>query len=356
MKILYDFQGFIQPCGGISRYFTEIIKELRDSNEIEIACPFSKNIYLRDTLGMSPLSFNRGIRLQLLFNEMYCKYKVSRNDYDIFHATFDTNFYYKNIIKKPYVLTFHDLIPEKFMQNSPNWQQMLPIRKEVLRNASRIMCVSQYTRKTLLEYYPFIDPSKTDCIYHGVYPYTKLYKKNKIGDYILYVGGRKGYKNYQFTIAALKPLFFKYKELKFICTGLPFTKEEKKQIYDLGLDGRVINMPYVDDDTLASLYHHAKLFIFPSKYEGFGIPILESFTNGCPACISNATCFPEVGADAVSYFNPNSEEEIRQSVEKLLTDTEYADLLREKGFERVKHFTWKNAANQVLLSYNKVIK
>lgn len=115
-------------------------------------------------------------------------------------------------------------------------------------------------------------------------------------------------------------------------------------------------MPYVDDDTLASLYHNAKLFIFPSKYEGFGIPILESFTNGCPACISNATCFPEVGADAVSYFNPNSEEEIRQSVEKLLTDTEYANLLRKKGFERVKHFTWKNAANQVLLSYNKVIK
>jgi|WetSurMetagenome_2_1015567.scaffolds.fasta_scaffold01922_8 glycosyltransferase involved in cell wall biosynthesis len=358
MKIFYDYQGFHQRIGGISRYYCEVIKRLRnyDDVEIEIGAPFTPNLYLRETLGIKN-SIIRKLppRITRIMSVPYCKYKVAKNDFDILHATFDTADYFEKVLKKPYVLTFHDLIPEYFLQEDPTWKDLFSIREKILKNASRIICICKYTRDSLLNYYPFIDPNKTDVIYHGITPYNKEYAENTIGKYILYVGGRREYKNFRFCVKALKPLLKRYTELRIICTGYPFINDEGKYLSELGLQKKVINIGYVDDDTLASLYHNALVFIFPSKYEGFGLPLLETFVHECPACIAKASCFPEIAGDSVSYFDPNDKESILSSVTKIIEDEKFANSLRIKGKERAKLFTWENAASKMRQSYMKTL-
>ena len=356
MRILYDYQAFNQRFGGISRYYSEIIKVLRNSNTIDISCLFSENIYLKSTLGKKVSSLSRyDFRGKSFLNKEYTKHLLRTNHYDIFHATGDTEFYYKDIKTPPCVLTFHDLIAEYYYQEIPAWREWLSIRKDVLRRADRITCVSKFTRDTMLEYYPFIDPAKTDVIYHGITPFKGDYCDNLYGKYILYVGSRAVYKNFKFMVKSLRPLFEKYKEIKLVCTGAPFNEDEMNYISDNKLMNTIINISYVDDIRLASLYHHAIAFVYPSKYEGFGIPILESFVNNCPVCLANATCFPEIADDAVAYFDPDDEESILSAVSRIIEDSEYASELRQKGIERSKFFTWSKAAQDLECSYRRVI-
>lgn len=362
MKILYDYQGLTQQVGGVSRCFCEYIKELSKGNEVVIACPHTRNIYMRDILGRKqsmlmrfPYFKDLTRKIAIPMNMASAFLAVNRNDYDIFHPTMDWKFYYRKTIRKPYVLTVHDLIPEIYFTQEPekhkHLAKWLAIRRSCLEGTARVMCVSEHTKRDLLHFYDFLDPKKIDVVYHGIYPFSGEYSDNEWGRYILYVGQRESYKNFKFTIEALMPLFNEQSDLICVCTGTPFTADENAFIAKLGMKGRIVCTGFVNETTMASLYHHSLVFVYPSKYEGFGIPILESFINGCPACISNTTCFPEVGGNAVSYFDPNDKESILQSVSKVINDSKYADILRNKGYERAGQFTWKEAAEKVLNCY-----
>lgn len=367
MKILYDYQGLTQLVGGVSRCFCEYINELSIDNEINIVCPHTRNVYMREILGRKESALmrfpyckelTRKIAVPLNLASAYLS--VRNNDFDIFHPTMDWVNYYRNVIKKPYVLTIHDLIPEIYFANEAEKHvrlaKWLPIRKSCLQGAARVMCVSEHTKTDLLRYYDFLDPEKIDIVYHGIHPFNGEYKENLWGRYILYVGQRGSYKNFLFAIESLKPLIETQKDLKVICTGSPFSIEENGFIEQIGLKGKICCVGFVDDNYLASLYHYAEVFIYPSKYEGFGIPILEAFNNGCPACISDASCFPEVGGTAVSYFDPEDKESILQSVSRVINDSNYAEKLRLEGFKRAKLFTWKAAAEKVLNSYKAALQ
>lgn len=365
MRILYDYQGLTQPVGGVSRCFCEYIKEIRKTNDVKIACPMTHNIYLHEILNIKTFSVQsqNSFRGRWFFEEQCNRvssiFAIIKNDFDIFHPTFDKQFYYGKIIRKPYVITVHDMIPELYYSHdvnaSTNLESFIKNKRRALKGASRIMCVSQNTRKEMLEYYSFINPDKVDVVYHGINVPNEKYIGNSLGRYILFVGQRQLYKNFLFTIKSLVPLFNKDKELKMICTGSGFTEAESKCICQLELQKRIINSGFVDEIHLSSLYHNALAFVFPSVYEGFGIPILEAFANGCPACVADTSCFPEVGGGAVDYFNPHNAESILSSVTKVVTDSDYASKLRNKGYERAKLFTWKSAADKVLQCYKKVI-
>lgn len=366
MKILYDYQGLTQEVGGVSRCFCEYISILRKTNEVKIACPVTSNIYIQDILGikksviMRPKHFWGQTEVQLLLNRIASLKDIAMNNFDIFHPTFDSRCYYSKIIKRPYVLTVHDLIPEIYYRNASKkpvkLDKWLYSKEKALRGASRIMCVSKFTKKNLLEYYPFLNSSKIDIVYHGIHPFMGKYKENIYGKYILYVGNRIGYKNFLFTIESLLPLLRKYKDLFVLCTGANFTKEELQYLAEWNLINQIVQVGYVDDYALSSLYHNALCFIFPSLYEGFGIPILESFVNECPACIAETTCFPEIAEEAASYFDPHDKDSILTSVTKVIEDKEFANTLRRKGLERAKLFTWENSTNKVLQTYQNALK
>ena len=120
----------------------------------------------------------------------------------------------------------------------------------------------------------------------------------------------------------------------------------------LGLEGAVSSR-FVSDNQLAYLYQHALCFVFPSLYEGFGIPVLEAFASGCPVLLSNASCFPEVGGDAALYFDPYNPEEMAKTIENVVSDSNLRTQMIQRGHERVKAFSWDKTAAQTAEFYKK---
>jgi glycosyltransferase involved in cell wall biosynthesis len=141
-----------------------------------------------------------------------------------------------------------------------------------------------------------------------------------------------------------------------VCAGGgTFSKQEIREIERLHLSGRVIQIPS-DDALLAYLYSKAQAFVYPSLYEGFGIPILEAFACGCPAIVSNRSSLPEVGGDAAQYFDPENLASLVTALSEVLNNNNAADRMREKGLERVKLFSWNDTAHKTLETYKKVIR
>lgn len=365
MKVLYDFQGLQQVAGGVSRCICEYARFVSRNNDVYIICPHSRNIYLNSFFNHKPsfvfkLPPNTFTRYFITFLNMIAScWALIKGNYDVFHPTFDRFFYY-GFIKKPFVLTIHDMIPEMMLESTDNPSKIHKAwcenRRKAIIGATRIMCVSEHTKNDLLKFFPSLDKNNIDVIYHGVDRFNGEYKVNTIGRYILYVGQRKSLKNFKYTVESLLPLFLDDADIKIVCTGPPFQQDEKIFIHQHYIDNTIIHVGYVSDEVLASLYHNALTFIYPSKYEGFGIPILEAFVNECPVCLANASCFPEIGGDAVCYFDPNNADSILESVKKVVYDKNYSDELREKGLERVRNFTWKAAGDKVQKCYHKAIE
>ena len=171
--------------------------------------------------------------------------------------------------------------------------------------------------------------------------------------YILYVGERKGYKNFMPWLDAIRPLLSADSKLKVVCTGSPFTQAELSQFTEWGIAGRILHIS-ANDAQMASLYRHALCFVYPSLYEGFGIPILEAFTNGCPVCLSDASCFPEVASDAALYFNPNDANSMYSTMKELLESSSLRCELSAKGTLRVKEFSIERMVEQTCNVYRKL--
>jgi glycosyltransferase involved in cell wall biosynthesis len=177
--------------------------------------------------------------------------------------------------------------------------------------------------------------------------------KTKKEGYILFTGQRGTYKNFDIFVQAVAPLLLKY-DLRLICTGGRLDKKEKQNAVNLGIENRVV-CKFVAEDDLQELYSRALVFVFPSLYEGFGIPILEAFAAGCPAVLSNTSSLPEVGGDAAVYFDPRSMDEIRTSVEKVVSSPNLRMELAEKGRERLEEFSWERCASETYKVYERAV-
>lgn len=358
MKILYDHQAFGQRVGGVSRSYTELIKYLDPVIEWEIAIRYSQNVYLKDILpginypfGRTYIPFKRRIINKRNFE--FAIDSLINSEYDLFHATFDDP-YFLPYVKTPFVITVHDLIPEHEPAKWP--ETWLKSRNEVFKTASHIIAVSENTKKELLFYYPGISTAKITVIYHAYASSneTNRVEKSKYGDYILFVGGRQGYKNFSRFIEGIAPVLIDNDHLNLVCTGSKLTKEEKEFLSKLGILNRVISNEF-DEITLNSLYKNALFLAFPSILEGFGMPILEAWGNGCPVVLSNSSCFPEIAADAAVYFNPMDPNNIREVISRFLADIHLREDVKTKSKERLKLFTWKNSASKLEQVYRNVL-
>ena len=172
--------------------------------------------------------------------------------------------------------------------------------------------------------------------------------------YVLYVGERKGYKNFLPWLSAIRSIFNLDPNLKIVCTGSPFTASEQKLFAKWNISDRLVHVA-ANDAQMASLYRHALCFVFPSHYEGFGIPILEAFANNCPVCLSDASCFPEVAGDAAMYFAPHDAQSMYDTLREVITNATLRDELRQRGAERIKEFSLKKMVQQTCDVYRKVL-
>lgn len=360
-KILYDNQMFtFQRFGGVTRYFADLMYNLPAGEfAFDVPMRYCENHYLTETYGQKydKMSFPGNYRIRRRIYQLANKHiswkAIKFNDYDIFHPTYFNPYFLKPVKRrqKPFVLTIHDMTFERYPQDVLIYDRTIPHKKRLIAEADHIIAVSENTKRDIVELLG-TDPSKITVVHHGykdvVAPAPQLFDR-----YVLYVGERKGYKNFFPWLSAIRPLFNLDPALKVVCTGSAFTASELKLFKKWNIAERLVHIS-ANDAQMASLYRYALCFVFPSHYEGFGIPILEAFANGCPVCLSNASCFPEVAGDSALFFNPNDAQSMQDTLKEVLASNTLRDELRQKGLQRKKEFSLEKMVEKTCDVYRKV--
>ena len=377
-KVLYDYQIFDwQKYGGISRCFIELYKHMPDSCKATIAVHESENVYARELEWIKPIGyqynhficnrhfFGKGhLHLWLdkvkrhkyypNYNKNYSMDLLKKGDYDVFHPTYYDDYFLPYLNGKPFVLTIHDMIPEQYPQffSADNFQ--IVMKRKLATLASVIVAVSENTKRDIIRYLN-IPESKIYVVYHGCSLPMICCVNNFHFPYILYVGERWDYKNFFPFVKSIVPILEKDNDLHVVCTGKPFNQEEMTFLQEKGVEDRFQHCMVKTDEELYSLYHYALGFVYPSEYEGFGIPILEAYQADCPVILNRASCFPEIAGDAALYFS--SEEELTAQIERLLfmsADDRNALLAKQK--ERLSRYSWDKSARQMAEIYQSLCK
>jgi glycosyltransferase involved in cell wall biosynthesis len=363
MKLLYDHQIFSsQRFGGVSKYFCEMIRNIPSEHSCKISLLFTENQYLKEgrnffrkrVLPFHDKKFKgKGFLMNQVWNlnQSYSSRCIAANDFDLFHPTFYDDYFLRSL-KKPYIITVHDMIRFKFKE-IPDGDTIRQQMEDTIKKASRIIAVSENTKKDVIDILGIV-PDKIDVVYHGFNRQDKAPGKNVLGKYVLFVGRRGFYKNFIPFITAISEVLCQEKDLKIVCTGEPFSKDEIEKLKELKIMDQAIQLP-ASEEVLNDLYANAQLFVYPSLYEGFGMPVLEAFANNCPVCLSDNSCFPEIAGNAGIYFDPFKKESILEAIKKVLYDNSLKSELISKGKERLAQFSWKKTAEETINAYKKIV-
>jgi glycosyltransferase involved in cell wall biosynthesis len=366
MKILYDHQAFTgQRYGGVARYFHDLMESLSSMGVgIELALQFSNNEYLKNSSIRIPRQFRNIFgfmptnMLVSRTNRLNSIFQIQRGKFDIFHPTFFHQYFLQHLDNKPFVLTYHDCIKEKFNLNHID-NASREQKQELLTRASKIIAVSENTKSDLLELYD-VKSDKIDVVYHSTdfvnHQQPAHFHLKTPEKYLLYVGARNDYKNFDGLLKSIKPVLKKHSDVVLLCAGGGvFSEGELAMLKILGIEKQVIHQNFYSDNTLFALYQRAIAFVYPSLYEGFGIPILEAFACGCPVVLSNASCFPEVAEDAALYFEANNKDDLSHKLEDIISNAILRKSLIDKGLNRQKHFSGKKKAKETFEVYKSIL-
>ena len=369
MKILYGHQIFSwQPYGGISRYFYEIANQLAgmEGQEVEIFAPLYINEYFHHGDKVRPHGIKiprlpRTVqRIVKLVNSAASRLLVRpRRDVDIYHET-----YYSMVNSCPSsakrIITVHDMIHERFgdiyFKNDPTSSE----KAFAVEQADHVICVSENTRQDLIELF-HVDPAKTSVVHHGFAltnqgEFMHKAAAHSARPFLLYVGSRWGYKNFEGLLLAYVASPKLRTDFDVICFGGgEFTPKEKRLLQRLGLPMESVRKVSGDDEILAGYYKSARAFIYPSLYEGFGIPPLEAMSFDCPVVCSGVSSIPEIVGDAAEMFDPYDQGSIRAAIERVVNDDALRETLIARGRERIKLFSWKRCAQETLDVYRRVL-
>ena len=389
MKILYDHQMFYrQNYGGVSRYFCELMNQFSLDSEMSfmLALRYVQNDNLEQFSELNQFWSNRynflydnhfisSIQKKIRFNALNfgLNYIINNQaesvrllkeqDFDIFHPTYYEPYFLKYLQKKPYVLTVYDMIHELFPKYFKGSDRTKVWKKQLIEDAGAIIAISQNTKQDIIKFTD-VDPNRVQVIHLGN-PFEYVNEPPQINtslelpafgkSYLLFVGGRPAYKNFNFFIESMAELLRKNEGLHVVCAGsLPFTNEEKQSFKNMNILHKVHHVK-VNDIILKNLYKSARAFVFPSLYEGFGLPVLEAFSCGCPAILNNSSSLPEIGGDGAIYFEPWDSKSIICSVETVLFNEKYREDLIKKGSERLKFFSWNKTAISTKKVYDSLL-
>ncbi len=233
-----------------------------------------------------------------------------------------------------------------------------------LRRAKKIITVSQFTKEEILNVYPATPAAKISVVYNGYN--TALYRPDyelkavnevleKYGlsqSYFLYVGRLEKKKNTPMLIEALALLRENYpaiKEKLVLAGDASFGYDEVRYaIEEFNLNSDVFMTGWVPEEDLPYIFNGASAFIFPSKHEGFGIPVIQALACGLPTAVSNLPVLREVAGDAVLYFDQNDKRSLAQALVEIISDKDKRRLLRHKGLVRARQFSWEKCARETL--------
>lgn len=376
MKIAYDSQIFCaQTYGGVSRYFCEIASRIAKEPGVQVT--ITAPMYINAYLAHVPPGIVRGFRapktdrfqtnsgvnyprlalrgLGMLMGDWMLRTMKP----DIVHETYFSP-YRLGGRRARRVLTIYDMIHEKFASSFPHADKTARYKALAAERADHVICISESTRRDAVEILG-LPPDKTSVIYLGfdlmnaAGTHTEEPVLPTRERFLLYVGNRGGYKNFLRLLEAYAASPQLKTGYKLICFGGgAFHADELKMMQTLGLDGGQVTQLGGDDQLLAKLYERASAFIFPSLYEGFGIPPLEAMLHDCPVVCSNTSSIPEIVGDAGEYFNPADTENMSAAIERVVASNNRREELISKGRARLQCFSWDRCAVETLDIYRKL--
>lgn len=253
----------------------------------------------------------------------------------------------------PRITTIHDMIPELMPELFPQGNPHLA-KREYVALSSGLVFVSETSRRDLILLYgPLEVPSAVAHLAPGreFHPRPSLGARD--GHYLLFVGSRGGYKEFETLLIALGMV--RSESLSLIAVGGgAFSDRELARIEELGLVGRV-RQESTDDEELAKLYAYADALVVPSRYEGFGLPVVEAMASGCPVVLSDIEIFREVADDVALYFSCGDAEALAALLDRIHRDLGLRSASREAGLVRVKDFNWCRNARTTAELYREVL-
>lgn len=367
MKIAFDHQIFTrQSYGGISRYFVNLVQGLLElGHQADVVAPIHRNCYLKNLPaqalhGREVAYFPAKTgRLFMLANDWLSKTKFEELEADLLHETYysakpiSTSF-------KGCVTTVHDMIHEKFPGEFSPRDATPKLKRLAIARADHVICVSQSTKDDLCELLR-VPESKVTVVHHGFERFHKrsvtVSSENSSRPFLLYVGQRGGYKNFDRTlkaVAARQSLKNTFDILSF--GGGAFNANERALIAKLGFNSNAVRQISGDDAVLGDLYAKAHAFVCPSIYEGFGLPLLEAMAHDCPVVASNTSSIPEVVGKAGVYFSPLDIEDQAEAICGVVFDEQRRSRLIELGRRQLLLFSWKSCALETQAVYSRVLQ
>jgi glycosyltransferase involved in cell wall biosynthesis len=254
------------------------------------------------------------------------------------------------------VMTVHDLVPALFpkLSNFTKYIYYKYVMRFVFPLVDYFIVPSQSVKRTLLNCFN-IRPERIGVVYEGVSNEFRPGSKQK-KNYILSVGTVEPRKNFRRVIDAFMHLKENYNiPEKLLIVGKKGWSCEDIYKIPRALENSILFTGYVSQSELIDLYQNAKLFVYPSLHEGFGLPVIEAMASGCPVVTSNLSSLPEISGDAAVLVDPYSVNDIAQSMLKIMEDEFFAASLAKKGLKQVQNFTWSNCAQETIKIYQTVL-
>ncbi|MDC3282902.1 glycosyltransferase family 4 protein [Opitutales bacterium] len=350
MNILFDGVFNCNPKSGVHRYFYNLIKHLPDKFHKYSSTTESKS-YITNHYTPYFKHF-RPHKLSFALEYFWFRKQALAVNFDLVHSAFyNLSKPCRFLLNKsiPHIITVHDLIHELFDKEDIHVRQT---RKNILQNAKAIISVSHNTKKDLLNIYPSLEPDKVFVIHHGLTEdkQTLINASECKKNYLLYVGHREGYKNFKILMPTLKEIRKKYPIELFVVGPQP-TNSEIQLIKKHNLNESIKFKGIESDEMLSKLYEDCIAFLYPSLYEGFGYPLIESMARGAIPIASKTSCIPEVLGKAGIKVKPSCPNSLAKAVYSVIENENYRNSLRLASIQRSKKFPLKRQIQETIRVY-----
>jgi len=347
MQIFLDNIVFtIQKAGGVSVYWYELLQGICRTG---IPVSFMNTGLTPGNIFEQRINYNNYSCIrESWIPHQYLRYLPVRYrlpEKSVFHGGYLRIAKQKNVLN---ILTVHDFAHErKLATRFPRGLANIRQKAYGIKRADGIICISDSTRQELMHFYPDTDPAKIRVIHHGIADDFREVMKNKTEPYVLYVGARANYKNFDIALATMKLLPPSYKLVA--AGGGPWSKQEMQAI-EAAIPGRYKILQTVDIQQLNRLYNDAFCLLYPSSYEGFGFPPGEAMKAGCPVVSTNATSIPEVTGRAGLLTNEITAAAFAEKILTLENDI-FRERIIQDGLHQAALFTWEKSVNKTIQFY-----
>lgn len=370
MKIAFDHQTFTQQSyGGISRYFVRLAQGLLAlGHQADVIAPIHRNRYLKDlpterVHGVELARFPpKTVRIFGVVNDQLSKLKMRGMVPDVIHET-----YYNGQLLCPAakgrVMTVYDMIHEKYAAGFSDRDPTTKYKRLAVGRADHVICISHSTKNDLCALFD-VPEHKVSVVHLGFEKFGQPASavaastaKQTQRPFLLYVGSRGGYKNFARMLKAMASRSALQGAFDVVAFGGgAFNADELALMSTLGFAPQAVRHVGGGDEVLGSLYAAAAAFVYPSVYEGFGLPPLEAMAHNCPVVSSNSSSMPEVVGNAGAYFDPLDIDAQADAICSVVFDAQRRSQLIAQGQQRLPMFSWERCALETQAVYQQVLQ